>query len=152
MTALTNAQNRFEWLVARGVSSCSFFGVFDGHGGSHCADYLRDKLHSRLFAALDLKDPASSIRHCLQLVDQEVLDRAAKDAVRDASGSCALGALLLGSRSSRDASLFVFNVGDSLAVLSRCAGAQAVAVNRLHRPDEQSELVRVFRNGGRVYR
>lgn len=25
--------------------NCSFFGVFDGHGGSRCADYLRDHLH-----------------------------------------------------------------------------------------------------------
>jgi protein phosphatase 2C family protein 2/3 len=24
---------------------CSFFGVYDGHGGSGCADYLRDNLH-----------------------------------------------------------------------------------------------------------
>lgn len=24
---------------------CSFFGIYDGHGGSSCADFLRDKLH-----------------------------------------------------------------------------------------------------------
>ena len=24
---------------------CSFFAVYDGHGGSKCADYLRDQLH-----------------------------------------------------------------------------------------------------------
>jgi serine/threonine protein phosphatase PrpC len=24
---------------------CSFFGVFDGHGGSSCAQFLRDNLH-----------------------------------------------------------------------------------------------------------
>ena len=24
---------------------CSFFGVFDGHGGVNCADFLRDNLH-----------------------------------------------------------------------------------------------------------
>jgi protein phosphatase 2C family protein 2/3 len=24
---------------------CSFFGIFDGHGGSSCADFLRDRLH-----------------------------------------------------------------------------------------------------------
>lgn len=23
-----------------------FFGVFDGHGGANCADYLRDNLHN----------------------------------------------------------------------------------------------------------
>jgi len=25
--------------------SCSFFGVYDGHGGNTCADFLRDYLH-----------------------------------------------------------------------------------------------------------
>ena len=24
---------------------CSFFGVYDGHGGSACAEFLRDHLH-----------------------------------------------------------------------------------------------------------
>ena len=24
---------------------CSFFGVYDGHGGVSCADFLRDNLH-----------------------------------------------------------------------------------------------------------
>lgn len=27
----------------------AFFGVYDGHGGVACADYLRDNLHSFLF-------------------------------------------------------------------------------------------------------
>jgi protein phosphatase 2C family protein 2/3 len=25
---------------------CSFFGIYDGHGGSLCADFLRDGLHT----------------------------------------------------------------------------------------------------------
>lgn len=24
---------------------CSFFGIYDGHGGSQCAEFLRDYLH-----------------------------------------------------------------------------------------------------------
>jgi protein phosphatase 2C family protein 2/3 len=24
---------------------CAFFGVFDGHGGTTCSDYLRDNMH-----------------------------------------------------------------------------------------------------------
>lgn len=24
---------------------CSFFGIYDGHGGAVCADFLRDYLH-----------------------------------------------------------------------------------------------------------
>jgi protein phosphatase 2C family protein 2/3 len=25
---------------------CSFFAIYDGHGGSNCADYLKDNLHT----------------------------------------------------------------------------------------------------------
>jgi hypothetical protein len=28
---------------------CSFFGLYDGHGGSGCADFLRDNLHKYVF-------------------------------------------------------------------------------------------------------
>jgi len=24
---------------------CSYFGVFDGHGGSACSDFLKDNMH-----------------------------------------------------------------------------------------------------------
>ena len=34
---------------------CSFFGVYDGHGGSNCADFLRDNLHQ--FIIRDEKFP-----------------------------------------------------------------------------------------------
>ena len=34
-----NNQYDKEWPVI------SFFGVYDGHGGAHCADFLRDNLH-----------------------------------------------------------------------------------------------------------
>jgi len=27
---------------------CSFFGIYDGHGGSNCADFLRDNLHKNV--------------------------------------------------------------------------------------------------------
>jgi protein phosphatase 2C family protein 2/3 len=25
--------------------TCSFFAIYDGHGGNSCADFLKDKLH-----------------------------------------------------------------------------------------------------------
>lgn len=29
---------------------CSFFGLFDGHGGPECSDYLRDNLHQYIIS------------------------------------------------------------------------------------------------------
>jgi len=34
-----NLDTKEEWPI------CSFFGVYDGHGGTNCADFLRDNLH-----------------------------------------------------------------------------------------------------------
>jgi len=28
---------------------CSFFGIYDGHGGASCADFLRDSLHQFVY-------------------------------------------------------------------------------------------------------
>ena len=34
---------------------CSFFGLYDGHGGSECADFLRDFLHHFVRQLLDIR-------------------------------------------------------------------------------------------------
>jgi len=31
--------------------NCSFFGIFDGHGGNKCAEYLKDNLHQLIISA-----------------------------------------------------------------------------------------------------
>lgn len=42
---------------------CSFFGIYDGHGGSACADYLRDNLHQFVIKELTFpSDPAEALR------------------------------------------------------------------------------------------
>ncbi len=30
---------------------CNLFGLYDGHGGAACADYLRDNLHDLVFTS-----------------------------------------------------------------------------------------------------
>lgn len=39
---------------------CSFFGIYDGHGGAVCADFLRDYLHQ--FIIKDENFPANPIQ------------------------------------------------------------------------------------------
>ena len=36
---ISKPENETNW------PKCSYFGVFDGHGGSLCSDFLRDNLH-----------------------------------------------------------------------------------------------------------
>lgn len=35
----SNKQHVADW------PKCSFFAIYDGHGGANCADFLRDNLH-----------------------------------------------------------------------------------------------------------
>lgn len=42
---------------------CSFFGVYDGHGGSACAEFLRDNLHQFVIREESFPwDPVQSIK------------------------------------------------------------------------------------------
>ena len=41
---------------------CSYFGVFDGHGGASCAEYLRDNLHTLIIQNSEFpRNPKASI-------------------------------------------------------------------------------------------
>ena len=51
---------------------CSFFAIYDGHGGNMCADYLKDHLH-QLIINQDCfpKDPKKALRlGCKQAEDE----------------------------------------------------------------------------------
>ena len=76
-------------------SNMSFFGVYDGHGGDKCADYLRDNLHQ-----LIIKDPLfhtnpkqALINGCrqaeLNIIHLFQIDKLEK------SGSCAVVVLII---------------------------------------------------------
>ena len=96
VTILTNAHTKYDWLVSKSISHCSYFGIYDGHRGSFCSDYLRDKLHGQILADLDQKDLSSSITHSLDSLDRDLLEKTSKESLRDGSGSCVLGLLVLG--------------------------------------------------------
>ncbi|KAF2247075.1 protein phosphatase 2c [Trematosphaeria pertusa] len=48
--------------TASGDPQVFYFGVFDGHGGSECADFLREELHSYIEAATRLFELESSLK------------------------------------------------------------------------------------------
>ncbi|CAK9164916.1 unnamed protein product [Ilex paraguariensis] len=104
----------------------AFFGVFDGHGGSRTAEYLKINLFKNLSNHPDfIKDTKSAIGR----------KRAAKDA-----GSTASTAVLLGDR------LLVANVGDSRVVA--CVAGAAIPMSIDHKPDRTDERERIEQAGG----
>ena len=97
---------------------CSFFGVYDGHGGSGCADFLRDNLHQFVIKESTFPySPAEALKKGFENAEKKFIEMCQKSAnedgsLADKSGSCAVVVLIVGDV------CYVANVGDSRAVLS----------------------------------
>lgn len=127
---------------------CSFYAVFDGHGGSAASAYVKDNALRFFFEDADL--PRASVideaflmelershRRAFLLADQAL----ANDCIIDAScGTTAITVLVLGKH------LLVANAGDCRAVL--CRKGNPVQISRDHRPCCHLERKRVEALGG----
>lgn len=136
-----------------------FFGVFDGHGGSACADYLRDNLHNFVVQNEQFpQNPVEAIREGFRECERNFLSLVEQAQARaqhlmtgqtvgpERSGSCATVVMII------DDMIFVINVGDSRAIMSIDAGSQIGVLSRDHKPDDELEKIRIQAAGGKIYR
>lgn len=145
------------------LAMTTFAGVFDGHGGDECSNYLVDALphHVRqgmynerqaLRAAIETsrssarseqtEDPASELmRKILKQAYLKTDKEFITPKTAPQSGSTAATIVLLGRR------LFAANVGDSRVVLCR-GGGQCVELTSDHKPSRPDEAARVRAAGG----
>ncbi|XP_071691546.1 probable protein phosphatase 2C 59 [Rutidosis leptorrhynchoides] len=131
-------ETRIEYVDGEMVG---LFGVFDGHGGTRAAEYVKHNLFSNLIKHPKfISDTKSAISESYSHTDSEFL-KTEIDQTRDA-GSTASTAILVGNR------LLVANVGDSRAVV--CRNGNAFAVSRDHKPDQSDERQRIEDAGGFV--
>ena len=61
------------------------------------------------------------------------------------AGSCALAVMVVND------DIYVINVGDSRAVMSKGDGSECVALTHDHKPMNKSEYDRILANGGKIY-
>ena len=88
---------------------CSYFAVYDGHGGSWCANFLRDNLHDFVISDPEfLSNPKKALRNGFEKAEQTIMSKIGEDK----SGSCAAAVLLIGD------TCYVANVGDSRVIIS----------------------------------
>lgn len=119
----------------------AFFGVYDGHGGSRTAEYLKNHLFKNLSSHPDfIKDTKTAVVEVFKKTDENYLSEE-KGQHKDA-GSTASTAVLLGDR------LLVANVGDSRVVASRAGSAIPLSID--HKPDRSDERQRIQEAGGFV--
>ena len=127
--------------------SCSFFGVFDGHGGNKCADYLKDNLHNFIIKSPYFpKNPTKAITEGFQNCDEEFISNHAlgpNNIVADRSGSCAIVVMII------DKQIFVANTGDSRAIM--CVSDGLTVLSNDHKPNNENERKRILDEGGKIY-
>jgi protein phosphatase 2C family protein 2/3 len=64
----------------------------------------------------------------------------------DRAGSCGLFSFFFNGK------IYIGNVGDSRAIISRGFGKSRIGITVDHKPDEKGESERIKRNGGQVYK
>lgn len=90
---------------------CSFFGIYDGHGGATCADFLRENLHNYVKNKIHYKKVFSN-KNFPHNIEQAILNGFAKAEadfvnnyatnikgdITDNSGSCAITLFIIGKK------------------------------------------------------
>ena len=124
--------------------NCSFFGLYDGHGGSRACDFLRDNLHKYIINDKYFpSNPQKAIANGFILAEK-LFFKNYKGI--DSSGSCAIVVVINEKR------VYIANVGDSRAILSSKNGSKFYALSRDHRPGDEKEYKRILDAGGKIYK
>ena len=126
----------------------SYFGIFDGHGGEACSNFLKDKLDSFIFNSKYFPDhPIQAIKDAFLVAENTFMEQAINQQtnVVDKSGSCACVILIINN------TLYAINLGDSRALLSSNSGQTLRQITRDHKPEDPIEKERIENAGANVF-
>ena len=127
----------------------SYFGIFDGHSGNKCSDFLKEHLDEYLFNSPYFptnlfKAISESFRKAEENFKAMVYDPKS-NLLLDKSGSCALVMLILNNY------LYAINLGDSRALYSYDSGKYIYQITRDHKPNDEIEKRRIEKVGGKIF-
>ncbi|SAM02339.1 hypothetical protein [Absidia glauca] len=124
-------------------TDASFFGVYDGHGGSTVAEYTGNVLHHKVRSSpyFDKKEYRLALKDAFLTIDQDLKED--PNFAYDPSGCTAVTALITDEKK-----LFVANAGDSRSILS--IDGQSKALSYDHKPMDRLESQRIVAAGGFV--
>eukprot|EP00929_Paragymnodinium_shiwhaense_P109076 TRINITY_DN75443_c0_g1_i1.p1 TRINITY_DN75443_c0_g1~~TRINITY_DN75443_c0_g1_i1.p1 ORF type:complete len:748 (-),score=253.91 TRINITY_DN75443_c0_g1_i1:80-2323(-) len=150
---LTKAAKALKMPIDHLEQPCAFFGVYDGHQGHLCAEYVAKNFHMKLLKRLTAERDAKAweddskftviFREIFDELDTEFLTK-----FRTAPDGCTVVVcLIIGHR------CFTAWCGDSRCVLARRSSKGdlvPVALTEDHRPSDKVEAERVKKAGGLV--
>ena len=147
-----NYINKTQWPII------SYFGIFDGHNGDHCAEFLRKNLLQYIYTNPNYpKNIPKAIKEGCINADQDYLQNYSEIynnnhkgnipvyEICNNSGSCGLILLLI------DTKVYIANVGDSRCLISCQNGKIQKDVTRDHKPEFPYEKQRIYSHGGNIY-
>ena len=126
----------------------SYFGIFDGHGGEGCANYLRDNFLNILIENKNFPfDIKVSLSETFEKIEENFFKDKCSESLEkcDKSGSCALISLIF------DNKIYIANLGDSRAIMSVNGGAKVKQLTNDHKPNNPKEFERAIKNGSKIY-
>lgn len=135
------ADHLFEEIVNL-FSKVGYFGIFDGHGGVRCAEYLLQNLHKNICnqEAFARGEFEKALLTGFQQTDDNFLKLCREHYYMDGS-TCAIALII-------DNKVITAHAGDSRIVL--CRDKKAVRLTEDHKPDRVDELARIEEAGGEV--
>ena len=121
----------------------SFFGIFDGHGGENCSNFIKNNFVNYLSENKHFPyDIKKSILETFEKIETDFLN---KNIENDKSGSCVLICLITETK------IFLANLGDSRAILSTNFGTKIKQLTYDHKPNNINEFERLLKNGSKIY-
>uniref|UniRef100_A0A6B2LC18 protein-serine/threonine phosphatase n=1 Tax=Arcella intermedia TaxID=1963864 RepID=A0A6B2LC18_9EUKA len=123
------------------ATSPALFGIFDGHGGARCSNFVSRRLPRVLFECSDFPDDIPKAMQTAFVETDKLWLKKAKSK-KWIDGSTGIVGLVYGD------TLYVANAGDSRGVL--CQNGQVVAVSVDHKPTDPGETERITKYGGTV--
>ena len=153
MNRPANYVNKSQWPLI------SYFAIFDGHNGEHCAEFLRKNLLQYIYTNPNFpRNIEKAIKEGFIKADQDYLlnfsdmyqNRNSNGNIPvyelcNNSGSCGLILLIV------DTKIYIANVGDSRCLVSCQNGKVQKDVTRDHKPEFPYEKQRIYSHGGSIY-
>ena len=128
----------------------SYFGLFDGHAGNKCCNFLIDHFHDFLInSSFFPNEIDKALCDAFHRAEEEFLQKYAigeNNELLNQSGSCGLVTVI------SDKMCYIANVGDSRAILSVSNGREIFQLTNDHKPNSKNEIKRIIKNGGVVYK
>lgn len=142
VSILTNIKKKCGWKDSD-WPKMSYFGIFDGHGGDKCSDYLKLNLHANIYNSVYFPmDMKKAIIEGCKKTELDFLNLAKKK--KEKSGSCGIIIYIIKK------TVYAGNIGDSRLIVSEKKGKKMKQITIDHKPFK--EKARIIKHGGVVKR